>query len=113
MSGCQFVVTSLAREQRPSAAMAPADKRAAIFPLPVSIVVIAVPAWAKRSLHFQHGVHHLERIYNDGIVRLADAIAHEFQKTCIHDVFGWEYVFRAPGRRLAIGGPLGSDLRPD
>ena len=93
--GSQLVVTSFACEQRPRTSPAPAYKRTAIFALSISIVVVAAPARAEWSIHFQHGVHDLEGIHNDRIVGLADSVTHQFQKTRIHDFFGRKYVPRA------------------
>src|SRR5664280_905707 len=88
-------MTSFAREQRPGTPLAPAYKGAAIFPLSISIVVVAAPARAEWSLHLQHGVYDFEGIHNKRIVGPADSVAHEFQKTRIHDFFGRKDGLRA------------------
>ena len=102
MPSSQLVVTSFACEQWPGTPLAPAYKGAAIFPLPISIVVVTAPARAEWSLHLQHGVYHLEGIHNNRIVGSADSMAHEFKKTCIHDFFGWKDFLRA-GRTVPYG----------
>src|ERR1035441_3646791 len=88
-------MTSFAREQRPGTPLAPAYKGAAIFPLSISIVVVAAPARAGWSLHFQHGVYDFEGIHDERIVGRADSVAHEFQKARIDDFFGRKDALRS------------------
>ena len=106
MSRGQLVVTSFAGEQRPRTSPAPAYKRTTIFALSISVVVVAAPARAEGSIHFQHGVYNLEGIHDDRIVGFADSVTHQFQKTRIHDFFGRKYVPHA-GLTVRNGdGPL-------
>lgn len=95
-------MASFACQQRPSAPLAPANKCAAVFPLSISIVVVAAPAGAEWSVHLQHGVHNFQRINDDWIVGPADSMTHQFQKTGIHDFFGRKYALRT-GRKVRNG----------
>src|ERR1035441_7970789 len=88
-------MTSFAREQRPGTPLAPAYKGAPIFPLSISIVVVAAPARAEWSLHFQHGVYDFEGIHYEWIVGPADSVAYEFQKARIDDFFGRKDALRS------------------
>src|SRR5437763_7993837 len=58
-------------------------------------MVITVPAWTERRLEFQDPVYYFERVYNCGIVRRADAIAHQLQESGVDDFFGGKLVLRS------------------
>lgn len=69
-------------------ALAPAFVRAAIRPLAVSVVVVAVPAGAKGRLDLEDHFHHLEGILDQRVAGLADAVANQLQKPGIDDLPG-------------------------
>jgi len=93
-AGGQFVVSPFAGQERPGAARAPAIETRSIVALAVAVVVIAVPARAEGRVSFQHGIDDFQRVHDDGIVRSTDSVAHQFQESGVHDLFGGKGVLR-------------------
>jgi hypothetical protein len=85
--GGDFVVASLAGQQRPCATSAPIPKRLAVWPFAVAVVIVAAPTGAERRIDLEHGIHHAKGVPDDRVVRIADSVAHQFQKTGVHNIF--------------------------
>src|ERR1019366_4671858 len=78
----------LARQQRPGASHSPLVKRLTVIALPVSIMVVALPAWSLRSIHLQHCIHDFQRVLDEWIASLADAEAHQLEEARVDDLLG-------------------------
>src|ERR1700677_2882724 len=61
----QLVMTPFSSKQGPAPAFTGTDERSAVLALPVSVVVVAAPAHARRGFHFERGVHDPNRLPND------------------------------------------------
>lgn len=98
----QFVVRSLARQQRPHAPLSPSFIGSAVLVLSVAVPVVAQPSRPLRQILLQHPVHHLQRIRNQRIVRAPHAIAHQLQETTIDNLARLKFIPRArwPVRQL-------------
>ncbi len=84
----QLVVGPLAGEQRPRAPAPPAQVRPAIVALAVAVMVIAAPNGSRRRFDPQAVIDDPQRILDQWIAGLADAITHQFEKTGVDD-FAW------------------------
>ena len=51
-----------------------------------SIAVVAAPTRTYRRVDFQRGIDDSDGINDDGIVGAANAVAHEFEETSVHDL---------------------------
>src|SRR5574340_1504381 len=58
----QLIVSPLTSEQRPGAPLAPALIWPAVWPLAVTVMVVAIPAGTKRGFHFPHCINHAQRV---------------------------------------------------
>ena len=72
----------------------------AIFPLSIAVMVVPPPAGTEGRIHLEERVHHAKRVLDEGIARLADAVADQFQEPRIHNVFGRKRGSR-PGRLVS------------
>ena len=79
---------ALPGEHRPGVPVSPALVGPAIFPLPIAVMVVPSPAGTEGRVHLEYRVHHAERILDQGIPRLADAVADQFQEPRIHNLLG-------------------------
>ena len=102
----QLVMPALPSKQRPGVPVSPALVWPAIVPLPIAVMVVPSPAGTEGRIHLEHRVHHAERILDQGIARLADAVADQFKEPRIHNVLGRKrggrpraVGFAVPGRR--------------
>src|ERR1051325_5402300 len=86
-SGGDFVMTTLASQQRPRTSLAPTVITGAIFSLPEAVVVVATPRWTMRRVDLDDGIDNAQRILNDWIVCAANSVSHQFQKTGVDDLF--------------------------
>src|SRR5258707_6577557 len=91
-----FIVAALAREQWPWPSRAPVLKGLPVFALAIAIMVVTPPARATRRIHLEHGIHHAKRILNDAVVRVANPVPNQLQKTGIYDLFRWKLIL-GPG----------------
>src|SRR6185312_17127124 len=82
----QLVMAALSRKHRPGVPVSPPLVRLAVFALPVTIMVVPPPARTAGHVHLEYRIHHLQRILDQGIVRLADAVADQLKETGIHNV---------------------------
>src|SRR5207244_5701764 len=88
--GGELVVSALAGEERPGPAPPPAVERPAVVALPVAIVVVPTPARAEGRLHFEHRVHHAQRILHARLTRLQDPISDDLEEPSTNDLLGRE-----------------------
>src|SRR6201987_983335 len=58
-------------------------------------MVISAPSRTIGRFNFQHGIHHTERVLNNGIVGAPNSVPYQFQKTGINDLFRWEFIASA------------------
>ena len=72
----------------------------AILSLPIAVMVVSSPARTEGRIHLEHRVHHAERILDQGIARLADAVADQFEEPRIHNLLGRKGGGR-PGRLVS------------
>ena len=72
----------------------------AIFPLPIAVMVVPPPAGTEGRVHLEDRVHHAKRVLNEGIARLTDAVADQFQEPRIHNLLGRKGS-RCPGRLVS------------
>src|SRR5436190_338752 len=96
--GGDFVVTALAGQKRPGTPLSPTVVRSAIFSLAKAVMVVATPAGSIRGVHLDYRINYAQGILNDRIVRTANAITNQFEKTGIDDLFRRKFKPRA--RRL-------------
>jgi hypothetical protein len=66
----QLVMPALSRKHRPGVAVSPALVGAAIFALPIAVMVVPSPAGTEGRVHLEYCVHHAERILDQGIAGL-------------------------------------------
>ena len=92
----QFIVRALTRQERPGTALTPAQKRSAVVPLSVAVVVVSSPAGTHGSFHLEGVIDDFQRIDNHRIVRSPDPVPHQLQKACIHYITRFE-VGLSPG----------------
>ena len=93
-------MAALASEQRPRAADAPSDEGAAVVALAVAVVVVTTPAGTGGKIGLEDGVDHAQRILDQRIAALADAVADQFKETAIDDLARREVALRT-GRAVA------------
>ena len=79
-AGREFVVTALAREQRPGSADAIAVESRAVRVLPIAIVIVTLPARTLRQIVFDRGIENRERIDDERIVRIAQSQPNEMKE---------------------------------
>src|SRR5689334_14691507 len=83
-------MSALPSQQWPSMSVPPALVWSAVFPLPIAVMVVPPPTGTAGCIHLENPVDDVERIFNEGIARLADAVANQFKEPRIHNVFGRE-----------------------
>src|SRR5580765_2560142 len=66
---------------------------------PVTIMVVAAPAGAKRGIHLQDSINNSQGVFHKWIVWFANAVPHQLEKTRIHDVLCRELRW-LPGRTI-------------
>ncbi len=79
-SSGKFVVGSFTGEQRPGAANSRAVERRTVLVLPVSVAVVAVPAWTLGKFSAQQFIDNLDRVHHSRIIGRAQAEAHQSQR---------------------------------
>src|SRR6185369_3626724 len=79
---------ALSREQRPGVPVSPTLVWLAIGSLPIAVVVVPSPTGTEGCVYLEQRVHHTKRILDQGIARLADAVADQFKEARVHNVFG-------------------------
>src|SRR5271168_5249441 len=78
---------------RPGASLSPAEKWSAVMPLPIAVVVISPPARPFGRIDLQRLVDHLQRIDDQRVIRAPYAVAHQLQKSGVHNLARLEYRF--------------------
>src|SRR5262245_33069422 len=91
-AGGKLIVTTFARQQRPGPSYSPTLIRLAIVALAITIVIVSAPAWAERRLNLEHSIDDSQLILDERIVRAANSITNEFQKTRINDCLGRKFI---------------------
>src|SRR5271165_7006911 len=84
-TGGQLIRRPFAGQQRPRSPHAPADEGAAIIALPVAVMVIALPARTFGRVHFQNGIHHLERVLDERVAGFPYSETHQLQESSVHN----------------------------
>src|SRR4029450_3326000 len=91
-AGGKLIMSTFARQQRPRPSYSPTLIRLAIVALAITIVVVSAPAWAERRLDLEHSIDDSQRILDEWIVRAANSITNEFEKTRINDCLGRKFI---------------------
>src|SRR5262249_6528786 len=81
-----LILAALTREDRPDAPDAFALPGAPEISFAVAVVAVAVKAGTIWGFDANRGIHNLNGVLNDGIVRWTDAQAHKFQEARVHHV---------------------------
>ena len=97
MASSEFVMGTLAGQQRPRPPYPPALKSVAIRSLAVTVMVVAPPKRAEGCVDLQDSVDDPQRVLHGRVVGTTDSIANQFEETGVHDLFGRE-LHRSAGR---------------
>src|SRR5882757_6325351 len=95
MAGAQFVVSSLAGQDRTRAPLTRSIVGIPIFLLAVAVVVVTPPRVPERRFDLQTMIDYLQRIDDQRIVSAPNAVPHQFEKACV------DYLARLEVRLLA------------
>ena len=82
----ELEVGALATQQGPAAALAVAEVRAAVFLLPVTVVVIASPGRAEGRCVLEAMIDDLERVDDERVVGTAHAVADKLEEALVDDL---------------------------
>src|SRR6516164_4445257 len=87
MSRGDFVVTALAGQQWPWTTLAPTRVPGPVIALAKAIMIIPAPARSIRRVHFEHRIDDAKRIFDERMVRAANTVTNQLEKTAVDNLF--------------------------
>src|SRR5215472_6029589 len=87
MSRGDFVMTALTGQQRPGTPLSPTRVPGPVIALAKAIMIIPAPARSVRRVHFEHRIDDAQRIFDDRMVRAANAVTNQLEKTAVNNLF--------------------------